>query len=418
MSDKGRSNLVVNERGPDVNWFAGGQSLFKHRQWYRSKNHVEEKFDLTPEQSTLAYANTHVFEVDKRGDVLFDCELIKTRGALTQTGGTYKRFSDYEAYRDIKEIRVIYNNKIAHRDTGDRLLRYAMEELSQEDRDAAAALALGEKTVAERNTLSASAATTVVKLRFPWRKFFKGLAMIALPNKVRIEVEFDSLANICEYDGTSPTCSITALKLRCHFVHLKQEDRTALYQQVNMGKGIIFKGSSVEFHNRETVGSGAEEGAAYTQRLRLRNIRNAVYELTGIIRLKSSVDTATTRNLSLQEFPSRWRLEDNGTAVTDTIEFDDSTAGHNFGEYHDNQIAHPNHKKGLKYLKMFFCPKQYVEKSEDDCYGSRNMSKYNNPEIVIEWDSYPDAAERYLDLEAQIHNLWIQQKGDFRRYLL
>lgn len=418
MSDKGRSNLVVNERGPDVNWFAGGQNLFKHRQWYRSKNHVEEKFDLTPEQAGLAYGTTHVFEIDKRGDVLFDSELIKTRGALTQTGGTFVRFSDYEAYRDIKEVRVIYNNKIAHRVTGERLLRYVMEENTQDERDSIAALTLGEKTAAERNTLAASGATTVVKLRFPWRKFFKGIAMIALPNKIRVEVEFNALQDICEFDGSSPACTLSALKLRCHFVHLKQEDRNALYQQVNMGKGIIFKGNSVEFHQKEPIVAPGVSGGFYSYRLRLRNIRNAVYELTGIIRQQRFVDVGSTRNLLSHEYPSRWRLEDNNTAVTDTVEFVDSAAGFNFGEYKDNTEAHPNHKKGMKYLKMFFCPKQYIEKSEDDCYGSRNISKYNNPEIVIEWDSFPDTNNRYLELEGEIHNLWIQNKGDFRRYLL
>jgi len=417
MADKGRSNLVVNERGPDVNWFSGGQDIYANRQWYRTKNSIEEQFDLDVVGTGYAFGTTHVFEADKRGDKLLELELICKRGALSVTGGsgnTYSRFQDWEGYRNIKEIRVLYSNKIYCRLYGEKMLREMLEESPAPLRNTLAAEALGQKTNAERNALAAASnITTIVKLRVPWRKISKGLAMIALPNKLRIEVDIAPLTEICQYDGTgySPACTLTNLKLRCHYVHLKQEDRTALFQQV-MSKGIMTKISTGEYHWKENIDANLTSFP-----FRLRNIRNASYRIVGHIIPKSAVDSPASRDFSNNVLPARIYMTDNGTAVTDTVECNDATATFNYNLL-NKRLAHPNHKTGMNTFELFFCPKQFVEKSEDDCYGSRNISKYNNPQLVMEWDAGSPSVDSYLYLTSDIHNIGIQQKGDLRVYLM
>lgn len=417
MADKGRSNLVVNERGPDVNWFGGGQDIYANRQWYRTKNTIEEQFDMDVVSNGYAYGQTHVFELDKRGDKLHEIDLVVNRGALSVSGGsgnTYSRFQDWEGYRNIKEIRVIYSNKTFCKLYGEKQLREVLEETPAPLRNTLAAEALGQKTVAERNALAAASnIVTIVKLRVPWRKISKGLAMIALPNKLRIEVELAALTDICQYDGTgvTPACTVNSVKLRTHYVHMKQEDRTALFQKV-MAKGIYNKICTGEYHWKEIVAANQTKFP-----LRLRNIRNASYRIVGHMVAQSSIDSASSRDFSAYILPARIYMTDNGTAVTDTVECNDATNNFNYNLL-NKRIAHPNHKSGLNTFELYFCPKQFVEKSEDDCYGSRNISKYNNPEFVLEWDATSPSVASYLYLTSDIHNIQIEQKGDFRVYLM
>ena len=374
MGDKGRSNLVVNERGSDVNWFSGGQNLYNHRLWHRSKNHVEQKFDLNPESgSTLAYANTAVFEVDKRGDLWMETGYIKKRGPLTVSEGapTFFRFPDWEAYEEIKEVRVVYNNKPVFSISGHEMLKQYLEELPREERDTYAALALGEKTQAERALLAAADnVVTVAKLRLPWRKVSKGIVMNALPNKVRVEVELNKLADIVETNGTasSAACSVKSAILKCQFIHQKQTDRTEFFNRVHAGRGIIYKMSTTEMHLKEAIPIGTTKHP-----VRLRNIKNAVYKFQIALRDANKVDTAATRNALDFRLPSRCYLQDNSTPVSDAIEFENTVGGFNYGSTVDKTAIHPNHKKSIKTFNLVFCPRHLAEKSEDDCFGSRNI---------------------------------------------
>ena len=62
MGSQGRSNLNVNGRGQDVNWFRDGENIYQYRDWFKAVNYVTERFDITPVQSgTVAYGGQHVF---------------------------------------------------------------------------------------------------------------------------------------------------------------------------------------------------------------------------------------------------------------------------------------------------------------------------------------------------------------------
>ncbi len=87
MSGPGPSNLTVNERGPDQNWF-GPTAINRdaYRNWTRSKNKIEEIVTVTPSDTTAAFGSTTLIEWDRRGDMMGECTLQYTRAAVTASG--------------------------------------------------------------------------------------------------------------------------------------------------------------------------------------------------------------------------------------------------------------------------------------------------------------------------------------------
>lgn len=55
MASRGRSNLNVNGRGADTNWFQNGQNIYQYMLWVKAINHIPENFDITANNSTYAY---------------------------------------------------------------------------------------------------------------------------------------------------------------------------------------------------------------------------------------------------------------------------------------------------------------------------------------------------------------------------
>jgi hypothetical protein len=118
----------------------------------------------------------------------------------------------------------------------------------------------------------------------------------------------------------------------------------------------------------------------------------------------------------------RFWLNDNGSQITNKIEWNE-TAFNQFGIYYDHVKMWPKAQPGNNIGALAFCENELVEASDDDCFGSRTIGKYNNPEIIAEFDSGSAASTAisgaaYWDIWADVHNLLIYQAGDLRKYLL
>jgi hypothetical protein len=151
MSGTGRSNLSLQGRGPDVNWFKTPINHFAPRAWGTGINHIVEFFDLSPTNNaaTYAYGNMITFEVDKRVDQWGKAELIMTRAADTSSA-TALAFNDYEAHSSVDYVDYKYNNKIFHRSYGEELLKDLLQERDSIEREVQAKLAYGNLTQAQR----------------------------------------------------------------------------------------------------------------------------------------------------------------------------------------------------------------------------------------------------------------------------
>ena len=175
-----------------------------------------------------------------------------------------------------------------------------------------------------------------------------------------------------------------------------------------------------EYHLREALAQQSSTASRST--IRLRNIKNSVIALHHIIRLVSNVDTTATLDLWNFLAADRFWLNDNGSQITNKIEWNEA-AFNQWGIYADNVKMYPKMQPGYNIGSMAFCERELVESSDDDCFGSRTIGKYNNPEDIVEFDQASTAAAAvtgaaYLDIWADVHNLLIYQAGDLRKYLL
>ena len=295
-----------------------------------------------------------------------------------------------------------------------------LKEKTLEERTGQALLQYGFLSDASRVTQAALQTTWIADLNVPWNDLKKRIPMIAMPNKIRVEVHLKTLQRSINFAAGTPAATITSPKLRCHYTHVPQAIRDDIFMHINSGNGVAIKTRTTEFHKNDPV--PATGATLLRHRLRLRNIKNAVYEMFMVVRNQLQVDNTNAIDLNLWNFQqfSRFWLEDNGNQVTNKFEFQDValTTPQYYNIYLDNVRAHPFGIVGLYLPAFYFCEPQFVERSKDDCFGSRNLSKYNNPELVVEYDSGNSSNAQYLDVWANVHNLLIFQKGDLRKYLI
>jgi hypothetical protein len=246
--------------------------------------------------------------------------------------------------------------------------------------------------------------------------------MICLPNKIQVEVNLKTIGKAAFYTAGTPNALFSSAYLRIWGIHLEQNERNQLYTLINSGNGIAVKTLTKEFHLREAVTASATYSK---QRIRLRNVKNSCVKLDLVLREQRHVDTAATLDLWNFQRASRFWIEDSGSQVTNKIPWQDSTDGSTAATYGTdfyNRRMHPKGEIGLYVASLAFCEPEFVPLSKDDCYGSRSLYRYNNPEVVIEFDANtPDSGSSqalYLDIWGHIHNLLIFQKGDLRKYLV
>jgi hypothetical protein len=428
----GRYNFQGVGKGVDINWSQDGQYIHDYQPWFKAEPYIEEYFDVACNEQTYGYGNTITFELDKKADKLGKVELMVSRTAGSP-GATLAKFNDWEAYSCIDTVTWTYSNKPVHEITGDELYIEALREHSEKQRTVWAKTQFGFLTPSERETQFSTASTWICDLLVPWDNLNKKLPMVSLPNKLKCQVKFKPFTKCIYYSGgTAPSApTMSGAKLRCLYYHLPNDRRRSLYTQVNTGNGVSVKMHTTEFHKQVAL-QLTEISSGGKKRIRLSNLKNSTYKLDVFIRLQGNVDNTaigsstagTTLNLWNFQRPSRFWLEDNGSVITQKVEVRDSTNGTSpaeWGLYHLNQAMHPEGVPGLYICTLNFCSCEFVVPSKDDCFGSRNFSKYNSLDLVLEWDNGSDVipvADCYVDIFAHIHNLLVFQNGEVRKWLI
>ena len=103
MSGPGRSNLNVNGRGQDANWFRNPYNPFAYQPFVGAVNHIDEIFEISPVSVGYQFGGEVDFELDKRGDLLGRIELVINRSAVTASTGT-PYINEWEVYSMIDKI--------------------------------------------------------------------------------------------------------------------------------------------------------------------------------------------------------------------------------------------------------------------------------------------------------------------------
>jgi len=469
MQGTGRTNLLANGTGTGVPFWENPIDFFEKTPWRNHINHVEEYFDIPADNQTATRGTVTVIQVDRRGDVLTDCWLTFTRAAYTLVTNTESMATmDWEAYQSIENIILYYNNKQVWRITGDKLVMDIKEKCSREERASLARLGLGDLTAPERAS-SASTPQGILwaSLRVPWEKLSKAIHMVGLPNKLRFEilwkpaneVLFQATTNAGGGAGAGTTGGgITNINLRCKFTHLPEQLRNKYFMMSQSETGLRNKIITHEIHRRETITTSSNTSDIVQ---RLTNVRNDVIFMKIILRESNNV--TSQQYLDQYRFlPFRVRMQDNGSDVTTKFEYNDMFSSLNvnasistyasysftaaFAKYKDALQMYPNIQQSPfdNVGKLLFCPSKLYAMSEDNCFGSRNIGRYNNPQLVLSQDAYVSTQLEWqiygtsgrttytpfgqsantgvtsvlLDIYAEIHNVLIQKKGDLRIYLL
>jgi hypothetical protein len=421
-TDTGRSNLNKNHGAISSNWF-GTDDPFLPRNWVKCINYIPEEFYITPSSSANAYSydSETTIEIDKRGDALGAIELIWERNKCA--GGVNQRFVDWEAPFSIDNITFEYGNRIFYKIFGDKLY---LDTLKANDHDLSckAKLQHGFLDAATRTALNDNANVTKVRncldLRVPWAKLKKMIVMNALPNKIIMRIHWNQLKRCTEADSghdVSAGCSITNVRARCQYYHFEQDKKDASYNRVYQNNGIATKFSTVEFHRRETIQTGA---IGWT--LKLRNIKNDVYLLIVALRKKADVEgtnVETGANPTEFKFPVNYKvqLQDNGTDIIKPIDLSDTVARPSYHLWGVNSKVYPSSDflLGFPVVYIPLSETAFADHGEDDCLGSRNLASYNNPELVLTFDALD--ADYTCDVYGMIHNILYQQRGDIRVFI-
>ena len=209
----------------------------------------------------------------------------------------------------------------------------------------------------ERTRAALTTHTFFVDIKVPWAKLKHQLCMIALPNKIRMDIQLNTQARVIQdiVPGTTATSGlISNVFCRCKFVHRKSVDRDREFQQVH-AQPLNTKIFGFEYHRRENVDANSALGTIITNRVKLRNIKNDAVQIYATLCNQVDVDGSTSGTLNpfnFQDLPQlTFWLEDNGTQITDFFILD------NYSKYLENARAYPGIEPGNWPVRMLnLCP--------------------------------------------------------------
>ena len=430
----GRQNLAINGRAEDVNWW-GGDAPMDLWQWTKGwktpKNYITEYVDLSPsgQATTFSPSGTTTIPIERYGERLQCQELHFKVNIVKGTGNVYPE--KWLAHAVIDKIAFEYANREVLVIKGQTMHARRQKKGTHEQFNSYAALEGGPGSTSYSysydvkngtGTSLGSGTTTFefwVQLPIPWRKYDRTLGIIAFPNILYCKIYWKAQALFLRGANNDHATTFSDVYLRSHFVHLEEPDRKTVFYEVNSDRGHVFKTLTQEYEIEK-------DGAITTKNvsIRLENIKNSVVELRAYIR-KATWDTQSTLETFEYKWPASMVLEDGNQAVTNTWTIVP------YMQQVVERKAYPL-ASGDYIPTIYFCPPEFVDNSEDNCYGSRLVSKYNTPTIKLNFEGTTGTSGTPTDvlstsgtayavkitLEADVHNVLIQRKGDFRRFLV
>ncbi len=440
MSGPGRSNLQVNLRGQDLNWYKRSYNPFSYEPYLGATNHISEIFDINPVSVGYTWGGEVDFELDKRGDLLGKIELMINRGPIVN-GSSSAYINDWEVYSMIDRVNFKYNNRLFWTVTGDELYIQLQQRKRLVERESEGYLQNGvsgtgigpNNTGANSISLSSiSSQGTVIAgdLQVPWADRHKHIPMVAMPNKIRVEV-FLKAQQFFINDQNNPNASndsvaLNQIWLRCYYVQLPQHLRSEVFTLVNYSEvtttgqtAIEQRGVAVKILSTESQLKNIYTGSLNYMNINLRNIKNSVVYFAVLMRDQNDLITPWAVNLWNFQPISRMYLVDNGNRITDYYDwFVSSTSNVNqYNHFTTNALAFPDGNLWMNVPILPLVEPEFILPSESNCFGSRFIAEYNNPQLYFETTNAPGNTVYQVDIIAYIHNLLIYQNGDIRIWL-
>lgn len=419
MSSAGRTNLSKNDRGISQNFF-GTNDPMSEKDWIRSVNSVREQFDITPQVAAYTRGGYTTFKIDKKGDRLGRIVCYFNQASVTDGYS-----DDWVGYQAVDHVTFLYGNKTYWEYTGEELLNKVRlgDTVSSEYRKDLAVMAGGMSTVTQRQAWAANSQNLAIDLLAWWDKFDDMVRMVALPQEIEVHVHWKTLNTQMVMTNGGPTSggAISGAFLRCDYHHLPQAKRQTIFNEV-LSSPLSTKVSYLESHKRESVPQNASTNTI-TVKIPLKNIKNDHYVIFACMRAVTAVDNpaGTTLDTVTHYNPPglMYWLEDSGQQITNVYTQDQLTQLGGGTEYMDKKMSFPDmlQADGQNWMVIpLAMDPRFIKHSERNCYGSRCIMKYNNPNFCLSFTG-PASTNYYLDIYGKYHNVIIQYKGEIRKFL-
>ena len=412
MSMSGRNNLAVNGLSYDAP-FLGSKRLIQYRHPETYENNVIEQIDYSPvnNSNTWGWGKTFKFEIDRRADYGGELEFIVTRSADTLAPNSPASFLDFEGYQNIDYIEVGFDNIPPLRYYGEHIFFDLIQEAPYIERHIGADVTSGYLYPAERVALANVINTTCTKLRLPFTQLDRQIPMHTFSGKMKVEITMKKLADCCK-NSSSSTFTLSNPILRLQGMHLEKDSKQEDYKMIYSEHGMPIKIKDREIHIKEQI-----TATAGIQRIKLTNIKNAVYNLKFYLRNQADLNVnAQLTTTNFQACSSFW-LEENHQRITPVFEMNETNLSiPDYSVTVNNHRIYPSGQKGLQIACIPMCKAELVTASDRDCYGHRNFNGYNNLELVLNYNTAPSQPQ-YCDVIGEVHQFMIWENGQLRPYV-
>lgn len=287
-----RDLLRVNTGVQDPFLWNADHPIFEPRPWSTTNLFtIDHHRETTPSENTTAADTDAKFHFQKLSD-----GLIKTRLqfglAMSSTSATYLRACDWIGKRIINRLELSYNGNSLTKLTGKQLYDDMMMHEEEEDhREAYGALEGGDWTQAERETAAGNqngtgGTTTTYDVDLPFW-FTKDLSYClhvnALSHDPLLEIHFAKVVDVIQTDGTSPTYTLSGLKLINIYVNQTPEDRAhILTEALQREDGFLYM--HLEHETQQKTVANTNDTTTTTE---FTSIRGAVTDLR-VTRIRDS----------------------------------------------------------------------------------------------------------------------------------
>lgn len=363
-----------------------------------------------PEISTVTYGGKTKFVIPIGPDKLGPVWLSWNQGALTTTGGTFRRFGDWLGLAAIEKIELKYGTNIVFRWYPEYMHYKIYHEYTSENRDYFQSIMAGNLTTGQRNTLAAANQRVYLPIQFPFcQKPDMYLELRQLSLSPEIHITWKNLPEFVQTDGTAPVSAITDCHLTCMHVHFPQPHRDMNTVMVESQHGIV---RLVPEHFVDKYDNGNQiipGGTTGTFKLELKGIKGSLRYIALMIRPRD----ATTTNLANEAYelsslyPNivRWRIiTGSNEEVFPWLSKDFNTKVLHHMYYHGTPI-------GTNYL--FFT---WDDEPADNfnAKGTYNFQPLQNPQLELDFGSTATPEDLVVTLIRGEFNTWQTVRGDMQ----
>jgi hypothetical protein len=269
-------------------------SLYAPIPWSVSTNTVRVQADIPP-QNASQFSNTSFFEISKDATYASWAVLRYTVSAVTFVGPTtYARFQDFAGVFNVQEIRIMYDSNLLKTIRPEEYLYYYHKWLGLEKQRGFEISVGGQLTDLERSTRALAPQTFNLPILWGWWYNLKNsFPIVALSQKLRIEVDWRNAQNVIQTDDftgvTLPT--ITSSFLRLQYVNVTGAERAYILQHAASADGINYLQDDFVYQRRMVIPAGTATVTPFTNTIS--NIRSPVAVINMLLRPVVYVDTQT-----------------------------------------------------------------------------------------------------------------------------